>query len=188
MLVNGDKIILKEKMGMFTNVGEVCSVIDVSKDGVITFQFGGGMHMGCMSADEFEKYFEKYEEPKKDGFDCIEDILDHSKIVVHTVFGKCAVVACQLPNGFVIVETESAIDVESYDEDEYADICIERIIDKVYEMEMYKNMTGWCEEDCCDCEDCDCENCEEFEDEYDDDDEDEDCDGDCENCYVYKRM
>lgn len=62
MLVKGDKIVLVKPMGALTNVGEVCEVIS-NVDGVINFKFGHGMHMGCMSFDEFEKYFEKYEEP-----------------------------------------------------------------------------------------------------------------------------
>ena len=196
MLTKGDKIKLVAKMGMFDNVGEVCNVIDVDKSGVITFQFGNGMHMGCMSSDEFEKYFVKYEEPKNKVFDDVEDIINCSKIIVHTVFDKCAVVACQLPNGFVIVESESTINTESYDEEECANICIERIIEKVCEMEMYKNMTNWLdEEDCCedcecgDCNSCDCEECE-CDCEYNCDDavDADDCDGDCANCNVYRRL
>ena len=62
MLVKGDKIVLAKPMGAFTNVGEVCEVVS-NVDGVINFKFGHGMHLGCMSVEEFEKYFEKYEEP-----------------------------------------------------------------------------------------------------------------------------
>ena len=64
MLTKGDKIVLVNKMGAFTNVGEICEVIEVDENGTIWFKFGNGMHMGCMSANEFEKYFKKYEEPK----------------------------------------------------------------------------------------------------------------------------
>ena len=64
-MIKGDKIKLVAKMGVFDNIGEICEVIDVSDGGVITFKFGGGLHMGCMSYDEFQKYFELIEEPKK---------------------------------------------------------------------------------------------------------------------------
>lgn len=64
-MIKGDKIKLVAKMGVFDNIGEICEVIDVSDGGVITFKFGGGLHMGCMSYDEFQKYFELVEEPKK---------------------------------------------------------------------------------------------------------------------------
>lgn len=64
-MIKGDKIKLVAKMGVFDNIGKICEVIDVSDGGVITFKFGGGLHMGCMSYDEFQKYFELIEEPKK---------------------------------------------------------------------------------------------------------------------------
>lgn len=64
-MIKGDKIKLVAKMGVFDNIGEICEVTDVSDGGVITFKFGGGLHMGCMSYDEFHRYFELVEEPKK---------------------------------------------------------------------------------------------------------------------------
>lgn len=57
-MIKGDRIKLVKSMGAFTNVGEVCEVIDVAEDGVISFRFGG-VHLGCMSYNEYEKYFEK---------------------------------------------------------------------------------------------------------------------------------
>ena len=64
-MIKGDKIKFVAKMGVFDNIGEICEVIDVSDGGVITFKFGGELHMGCMSYDEFQKYFELVEAPKK---------------------------------------------------------------------------------------------------------------------------
>lgn len=61
MLIQGSKIKLIKPMGIFDNIGEVCEVTDVSEDGVISFRFGGS-HLGCMSYNEFEKYFELAEE------------------------------------------------------------------------------------------------------------------------------
>lgn len=63
MITNGSKIELVYPMGEFDNVGEVCEVIKVTEDGVISFKFGNGMHLGCMSFNEYEKYFKPYEEP-----------------------------------------------------------------------------------------------------------------------------
>lgn len=58
-MIKGDKIKLIRKMGVFDNIGEICEVTDVTDDGVICFRFGeNGMHLGCMSYNEFEKYFE----------------------------------------------------------------------------------------------------------------------------------
>ena len=60
MIVKGNEIRLIKPMGVFDNIGEVCEVTDVSEDGVISFRFGGS-HLGCMSYNEFEKYFELVE-------------------------------------------------------------------------------------------------------------------------------
>lgn len=57
-MIKGDKIKLVSKMGVFDNIGEVCEVTDIQDGGVICFKFGNGRHLGCMSYDEFEKYFE----------------------------------------------------------------------------------------------------------------------------------
>lgn len=57
MITTKDKIKLKKPMGVFTNVGEECDVVGVNEEGIISFKFGPG-HMGCMSYDELEKYFE----------------------------------------------------------------------------------------------------------------------------------
>ena len=59
MLTKNCKIKLIKPMGVFTNVGEICEVVDVAEGGVISFRFGPGkMHLGCMSYDEYLKYFE----------------------------------------------------------------------------------------------------------------------------------
>ena len=65
MLIKGDKIKLVKTMGCFDNIGEVCEVVSISEDAVIAFKFGG-VHLGCMSYNEFEKYFEKVESTKQD--------------------------------------------------------------------------------------------------------------------------
>lgn len=61
-MIKGDKIRLVKSMGAFTDVGEICEVIGVAEGGVISFKFGG-VHLGCMSYDEYKKYFEKVENP-----------------------------------------------------------------------------------------------------------------------------
>ena len=63
-MIKGDKIKLVRKMGVFDNIGEICEVTDIQEGGVICFKFGG-CHLGCMSYDEYEKYFEKVETPTK---------------------------------------------------------------------------------------------------------------------------
>lgn len=61
-MIKGDKIRLKSKMGVFDNIGEICEVTDISDGGSICFKFGNGRHLGCMSFDEYKKYFELVEE------------------------------------------------------------------------------------------------------------------------------
>lgn len=65
MLIKGDRIKLVKAMGCFDNIGEVCEVVSISEDQVIGFRFGG-VNLGCMSYNEFEKYFEKVESTKQD--------------------------------------------------------------------------------------------------------------------------
>lgn len=64
MLVAGSKIKLKEKMGVFDNVGEICEVVNILEDGTICFKFGG-CHLGYMSYKEYEKYFDSVEKKKR---------------------------------------------------------------------------------------------------------------------------
>ena len=233
MLVKGDKIRLVKSMGAFTNVGEICEVHSVDADGNITFKFGGGMHKGYMSPDEFEKYFEKVEPVKEEnncmhfakddhvrminansflapimsvgdeftivdmqygvvvlesddetsvtisenllyenfekieeevetnffeGHDYIDDMINHSQINITKVFDKCTIVACKLPNGFVIVESSSCVDPADYNEKLGIDICLSRIKMRIAEMEAYashEEMSYGCDCECgCDCDDC----------------------------------
>ena len=63
-MIKGDKIKLVKPMGVFTNVGEICEVTDIMDGGVICFRFGG-VHLGCMSYNEYEKYFEPVKERTK---------------------------------------------------------------------------------------------------------------------------
>lgn len=77
-MIKGDRIKLVQPMGVFTNIGEICEVIDVSTGGVISFKFGGGLHLGCMSYDEFEKHFELVEVKPKNSWtkwDSVEELM-----------------------------------------------------------------------------------------------------------------
>jgi hypothetical protein len=67
----------------------------------------------------------------------INDILKNSEIEVKTVYGKVTVVCCKLPNGFVITEASGAVDPANYDEKIGVEICMERITNKLWELEGY---------------------------------------------------
>lgn len=68
----------------------------------------------------------------------IDKMIQESQIQVKTVFGKCTIVAVQLKNGFVLVESSSCVDLMNYSEAMGMAICIERIKNKLWELEGYK--------------------------------------------------
>lgn len=68
----------------------------------------------------------------------IDQIFRDSEIDVKTIFDKCTVVSVKLPNGFVIVESCACVDPSNYDENLGKEICIERIKNKIWELEGYK--------------------------------------------------
>ena len=68
----------------------------------------------------------------------IEKLMEGAKVNVMTMFDKCTIVAVQLPNGFILVESSACVDKENYDEKLGTQICIERIVNKIWELEGYK--------------------------------------------------
>lgn len=182
MLVNGDKLVVTKDVANFLKEGDIAKVIDVSENGMISFAFGDGfMHKGLMSTTECEEYFKKYEEPKPAALTVtqkmVEKIMVDSHIKAMTIFDKCTIVACQLPNGFVIVESSACVSPENYDKETGVSICLDKIADKIWELEGYKLQDTLYEEfDCnCDCDECpyndECEEDDEYNDEYEDDEE-----------------
>lgn len=81
MITKGNEIRLIKPMGVFDNIGEVCEVTDVSEDGVISFKFGG-CHLGCMSYNEFEKYFELVEKevPEEEINEDIDSMTENEEV------------------------------------------------------------------------------------------------------------
>lgn len=92
----------------------------------------------------------------------VDELMESCDIAVTTAFDKCTIVACKLPNGFVIVESSSCVDPANYDEDMGVDICMKNIERKVWELEGYllQNQLYF-------------------------DGVSDDCDGDCEHCDFY---
>ena len=68
----------------------------------------------------------------------IENIYKNSELYPRVLFGKCYMLACKLPNGFIIVESSACVDVANFDIKIGAEICIERIKNKIWELEGYK--------------------------------------------------
>lgn len=102
----------------------------------------------------------------------IDELMESCDIAVTTAFDKCTIVACKLPNGFVIVESSSCVDPANYDEDMGVDICMKNIEKKLWELEGYLLQNKLYIDGVT------------FD---DDDDDDLECDGDCENCDLFDR-
>ena len=68
----------------------------------------------------------------------IEAIIAQSEISVRTEYEKVTVVCCKLPNGFVLTEASGAVDKRNYSEEIGRAICIERITNKLWELEGYR--------------------------------------------------
>lgn len=108
----------------------------------------------------------------------IDELIESCNIAVTTAFDKCTIVACKLPNGFVIVESSSCVDPANYDEDMGVDICMKNIEKKLWELEgyllqnkLYMDGITFDDDDDLEC-DGDCENCDLFDRDDDDDTED----------------
>lgn len=56
---------------------------------------------------------------------------------VTTMGNKTTVLAVTLPSGFVIVESSSCVDPDNYDEQMGYEICRDRVINKIWELEGY---------------------------------------------------
>ena len=67
----------------------------------------------------------------------IDDIIKESEIITMTMFDKTTIVIAKLPNGFVIVESSSCVSPENYDVTVGKEICMERIENKIWELEGY---------------------------------------------------
>lgn len=128
-----------------------------------------------ISEDLLNECFEAVTEEDETYDNFIDEIMDKSEFVTCKVFDKCTVVACKLPNGFVIVESSSCVDPDDYDEDIGIENCLSRIETKICELEAYglheklRDFSGKCPNvpcnECpntnCSCSKCGCdENCD----------------------------
>ena len=67
----------------------------------------------------------------------IDDIIKSSEIITMTIFDKTTIVIAKLPSGFVIVESSSSVSPENYDVNIGKEICMDRIENKIWELEGY---------------------------------------------------
>lgn len=202
MLSNGDKLIVTKKVAAFLNEGDIVKVVNVDESGMISFAFGEDfMHKGIMSLAECEEHFDKYVEKKSAPTvtqEHIDKIISNCEVIVDSVFDKCTVVFCKLPNGFVIVEYSACVSPENYNEEIGFDICMKKIENKIWELEGYLLQTLYSAEKEAEDEECPCGFCDGFCDDCihdecpvdgyigdEDDFEDED-EMNCSNCDDYE--
>ena len=70
----------------------------------------------------------------------VSEVMQASEDRVLTLFGTCTVVAMRMPCGYVLVESSACVNPEDYDEGIGADICCERIEDKVWALLGYEHV------------------------------------------------
>jgi hypothetical protein len=67
----------------------------------------------------------------------VQAILSASKVEDTKMGEKSTIVCVTLPNGFVIVQSSSCVDPANYDHELGKQICMQRVEDKVWELEGY---------------------------------------------------
>lgn len=67
----------------------------------------------------------------------IDALINTAEITVNTIYDKITVVTVKLANGFCLSEASGAVDPANYDEKIGKDICLERIKNKLWELEGY---------------------------------------------------
>jgi len=67
----------------------------------------------------------------------IDSLVSKSSVLVQKIGDKTTIVQLVLPNGFAINEFSSCVDPENYNEELGKSICIERIKNKIWELEGY---------------------------------------------------
>lgn len=67
----------------------------------------------------------------------IDAIMASAKIETETKMDKCTVVTVQLANGFVLIASSACVDPANYNEEMGKEICLNKIKDKLWELEGY---------------------------------------------------
>lgn len=159
----GDEVVAKKQFKIFktiiADVDEMFTVKDVFEKSICISNENTTI---TVDNDTFVEHFEKHVEPVEELLDVelvvaddwVAEIIENSEIIVDTVFDKCTVVSCKLPNGFVIVEYSTCVDPNNYDVDMGIEICIDKIANKIWELEGYLMQCAMHEAELNECEDC----------------------------------
>lgn len=99
----------------------------------------GGRHISYIKAvDEIELLPSSPAAPKNTVTqEQIDALIAGAKIERRTVFAKCTIVSVHLENGFVLTESSACVDPANFDPKIGEEICMERIKDKLWELEGY---------------------------------------------------
>lgn len=68
----------------------------------------------------------------------IDNILKDTLIKVEKYGDKTTVLKATLPNGFVIIESSSCVDPANFDMKMGEEICMDKLVNKIWELEGYK--------------------------------------------------
>lgn len=113
--------------GVIDNITSDYALINISNHGFF-----------IIGLEYISEFFEKVEEVYSLTPNDIDKIMDKCQLNVMTVWDKCTIVACKLPNGFIITESSACVDPKNYDEHIGLEICLNKIRDKVWELEGYR--------------------------------------------------
>lgn len=141
MVKIGDKIVLKKEMGALTDIGseyKIYKIIDEDGKQVIWFKFGlGDAHLCVMSEEELERYFTVVTDIPSVKEENVDEMIKNAQIQFTTVFDKCTVAYCKLENGFIFVESSACVSADNYDFEIGKKICLNKIKDRIWELEGY---------------------------------------------------
>ena len=76
----------------------------------------------------------------------IDNILKDTLIKVEQYGDKTTVLKATLPNNFVIVESSSCVDPANFDMKIGEEICMDKLVNKIWEIEGYKLQSKFMEE------------------------------------------
>ncbi|WP_051591228.1 Gp49 family protein [Bacillus sp. UNC438CL73TsuS30] len=68
----------------------------------------------------------------------IDSMMENAQIEIVELFGKCTMVAVQFANGFVLTESTTCQDAAYYNKDTNTQNCLDRIKQRITELEGYK--------------------------------------------------
>lgn len=126
--------------------GTIVELKGVDDNNIVSFTFNDGKSNGFMDITTFKKYFKAVknkpnanESSYEVNYDDVCDIIEKSNFEIKVVDDDIVVIYGKLPNGFTFVESfccQSAH--EKVDEDFIYDICNDKIVDKIFELESYR--------------------------------------------------